>query len=99
MEGKEVLLQLVEIAPRGASGNHYHPGHETNYVLEGSVIVEMEGHSSRTLKAGDSSYIPAKHIHGGKNASATDPAKLLVFRIHKKGQPVTVRVTEPHFWK
>ena len=99
MEGKEAVLQLVEFAPRGATGIHYHPGHETAYVLEGSVILEMEGHPSRALKAGDSSYVPAKHIHGGKNASATDPVKILVFRIHEKGQPVTVSVTEPHFWK
>ena len=99
MEGKEVLIQLVEFAPRGATGNHYHPGHEANYVLEGSGTLEMEGHPPKTIKAGDASYIPAKLLHGAKNASTTEPLKVLVFRIHEKGQPVSVRVTEPHFWQ
>lgn len=99
MEGKEVLIQLVEFAPRGATGNHYHPGHEANYVLEGSGILEMEGHPPKTIKEGDASYIPAKLLHGAKNTSTTEPLKVLVFRIHEKGQPVSVRVTEPHFWQ
>ena len=61
--------------------------------------LEGDGSPPKTLKAGDSSYVPAKHIHGGKNASTTEPVKVLVFRIHEKGQPITVGVTEPHFWK
>lgn len=99
MEGKEIIIQLVEFAPRGASGRHYHPGHEANYVLEGTGVLEMEGHPPMTRKAGDTGSIPAKQVHEGKNASTTDPLKLVVFRIHEKGQPITVRVTEPHFWK
>jgi quercetin dioxygenase-like cupin family protein len=99
MEGKEILVQLVEFAPRGATGKHYHPGHEANYILEGTSILEMEGEPPMTRKAGDSAYIPAKHIHAAKNASTTDPLKVLVFRIHEKGQPITVRVTEPYFWQ
>lgn len=43
MEDKEVIVQLTEIAPSGASGKHYHPGHEINYILEGAAILEMEG--------------------------------------------------------
>lgn len=99
MEGKELIVQLVEFAPRGASGKHYHPGHEANYVLEGSQIAEMEGHPPMNRKAGDVNYTPAKVVHEGKNASATAPLKLVVFRIHEKGQPVTVNITEPYFQK
>jgi len=99
MEGKELIVQLVEFAPRGASGKHYHPGHEANYVLEGSGSVEMEGHPPMTRKVGDVAYTPAKVVHEGKNASATAPLKLVVFRIHEKGQPITVSITEPYFQK
>ena len=99
MEGKEIVIQLTEFAPRGASGRHYHPGHEANYVLEGTAILEMEGSPPMTRKAGVTTYIPAKHVHEGKNVSTTDPVKILVFRIHEKGQPITVRETEPHFWQ
>ena len=98
MEGTEVVVQLVEFAPRGATGKHAHPGHEVAYVLEGSGIREMDGHPPMTSKGGDVMYIPAKHVHETKNVSTTEPLKVLFFRIHPKGQPiVTVRVTEPHF--
>ncbi len=95
MEGKELVVQLVEFAPGGASGKHWHPGHEANFLLEGSVIAEMEGHPPMTRQAGDVAYTPAKVVHEVKNASTTAPANLVVFRIHEKGQPITVNITEP----
>ncbi len=99
-EGNEAFLQLVEIAPRGSSGKHYHPGQEITYFLAGSVILEREGQPPQTLKAGDSGTVgAAKLVHEAKNPSATTPVKLLVFRINPKGQPLTVRVTEPYFMK
>lgn len=97
MEGKEVIVQLVEFAPRGATGKHTHPGHEANYILEGSLILEMEGHPPMMRKAGEASYIPAKLVHEGKNASMTDPVKVAVVRIHEKGQPVSAFITKPYF--
>ncbi len=99
MEGKELIVQLVEFAPRGASGKHWHPGHEAVYVLEGSLIFEMEGHPPMAVKAGEAAYGPAKIVHEGKNASATALLKVVVFRIHEKGQPIAFTVTEPYFQK
>ena len=99
MEGKEILVQLAEFAPRASSGKHYHPGHEVAYVLSGSLIREVEGSPSTPMKAGDSAYIPATVPHETKNASTTEPLKLLVFRIHQKWHPVTHRIAEPYFWQ
>ncbi len=100
MEGKEVVVQRAEFAPRGTSGSHWHPSHEVVYVLEGSGIREVEGQPSMTFKAGDVMYIPAKRVHETKNTSPTDPLKFLVVRCnHEKGQPVTTRVTDPAFLK
>jgi len=99
MEGKELIVQLVEFTPGAASGKHWHPGHESFYVLEGSGVFEMEGHPPMAIKAGDAVYGPAKIVHEGKNASATAPLKVVVFRIHEKGQPIAVTVTEPYLQK
>ena len=99
MEGIELIVQRVEFAPRGASGKHWHPGQEAFYVLEGSVIFEMEGHPAVTVKAGEAAYGPAKIVHEGKNASATAPVKLIALRIHPKGQPIAHIVTDPYFQK
>ena len=43
------------------------------------------------MKAGDVTYIQPRQVHEGTNASATSRLKVLVFRIHDKGQPVTVK--------
>jgi quercetin dioxygenase-like cupin family protein len=99
MDGKEVLMQVVEFLPRASSGKHHHPGDEIDYVLSGSLIREVEGQPPTPMKGGESAYIPAKVVHETKNASKTEPLKLLVVRIHAKGQPVTHRLTEPYFWQ
>jgi hypothetical protein len=52
------------------------------------------------MKAGTVTYVPANKVSETKNESATVPLKLLVFRVHPKGQEITTkRVTEPHFVK
>jgi len=92
MEGKELIVQLVEVAPGAATGRHYHPGPEVAYVLDGSGLLEIDGRPPVPSKAGEVNYIPARQVHEGRNASPAAPLRLVVFRIHEKGQPVTVRV-------
>lgn len=92
IEGKEGIVVLAEIAPGTVGGKHYHPGHEFAYLLEGSVIMEIEGKPPVTYKAGDTWYLPPKQAHSSKNVSATAPFKVLAFTIVDKGQPLTVPV-------
>src|SRR5207249_6008362 len=100
MEGIEVVVTLVEVAPRATIGKHTHPGHEVAYVLEGSGVSEVEGEAPAVRKAGTVTYIPAKKVHESKNESANEAMKLLVFRIHPKGQPIIdSRLSEPSFMK
>src|SRR5690606_40302955 len=62
-DGYKTVTGLAEVAPGHASGMHTHPGIETGYVLDGEVLMIVEGEPDRTLKAGDSFVIPpgAKH--------------------------------------
>ncbi len=48
----------------------------------------LEGEPPVTLKAGDSAYTRAKLIHDAKNASTTEPVKLIGFWVVEKGQPL-----------
>lgn len=91
MEGKEVLLILVEIAPGAADGKHWHHGHEFGYIMEGTVTFDLEGKMQFSSQAGDSLDIPPKQVHDAKN-TGTYPAKALVFVIHEKGKPIAVPV-------
>ena len=53
MDGVEVLVSVVEFAPRATTGKHTHPGHEVAYVLEGSGVSEVEGQAADVRKAGN----------------------------------------------
>jgi quercetin dioxygenase-like cupin family protein len=90
--GREVVMYRAEVAPGAVAGRHYHPGPELIYVLEGSLLLEPDGHAPATLKAGESSHIPAKHVHNARNASTTELVKVLVFLVGEKGQPLATPV-------
>ncbi|SAK67196.1 cupin 2 domain-containing protein [Caballeronia temeraria] len=87
--GKNVLMATVSYKPGQASEAHMHPGSIFAYVLEGHVTSQLEGASAKTYGPGESWYEPpgAHHIVS-KNASATKPAKLLVFAIVGDNDPV-----------
>ena len=90
--GREVIMYRAEVAPGGAAGRHTHPGPELAYVMEGALIFELDGQPPITLKTGESVHVPAKHIHNAKNASTTEPVKVLVFMVGEKGQPLATPV-------
>src|SRR5215472_18475561 len=91
--GKEMLMIIVEHAPGGSNPAHRHNAHAMVYVLEGSVVMQLKGGKEVTLKPGQSFYEGPKDIHTvGRNASATKPAKFIVFLVKDKGAPVLVPV-------
>jgi quercetin dioxygenase-like cupin family protein len=91
-EGRELLMYRADFVPGGVLGRHFHPGPELIYVLEGALILEQDGHSPVTLNAGDTAYLPHKHIHKARNASTTGQVKVLVFLVGEKGQPIITLV-------
>ncbi|MCW2992910.1 MAG: hypothetical protein JWQ18_405 [Conexibacter sp.] len=51
--GREIVQVLTEIPAGVSSGWHMHPGEEVGYILAGTVRMEIEGHPTLTLNAGD----------------------------------------------
>ena len=92
LEGKEGVVVLVELAAGASAGKHYHPGHEVNYILEGTGTLELEGKPSVTLKPGVTNHIQAKQVHDVTNTGASETLKLVAFFIAEKGQPLAVPV-------
>jgi quercetin dioxygenase-like cupin family protein len=84
-KGTEAILVLRELPPGGESGKHTQTGNELVYVLEGSVVLEVQGKPAVTLKAGEAFSTVAGEVHNVKNASATAPGKALAFYVAKKG--------------
>ena len=84
---RHAVQVLAEFVPGGAAGRHTHPGEELGYVMEGTLQLEIEGQAPRTLKAGETFFIPANTVHDGKNVGS-GPAKVLATYIVEKGKPV-----------
>jgi quercetin dioxygenase-like cupin family protein len=91
-EGNEASMFLAELGPGANMGKHYHPGDAFAYILEGTMLLEIAGKESVTLKAGQSGSLPPRTVHDDKNASQTAPLKFLVFHVAKKGEPLAVPV-------
>jgi quercetin dioxygenase-like cupin family protein len=86
--GKEGMMEIVEFAPGEVSQSHRHNADVFVYVLEGSIITQLKGASPQTVSAGDVFYESPTDIHTvTRNASDTQPAKILVFYVKKKGAP------------
>lgn len=89
--GKKAVMLTVDYAPGQASIAHTHKGSAMAYVLEGEVISRVNDGKAITYKPGQTFYEPAGSKHyESKNASATKPAKLLVFVfMDEKGEVLT----------
>ena len=89
--GKEGTMLIVEYAPGGSSDKHKHNAHTFVYVLEGSIVMQVEGGKAVTLGPGQTFYESPDDIHTvSKNASDSQPAKFLVFFVKEKGAPLLV---------
>jgi quercetin dioxygenase-like cupin family protein len=86
-----VTVQELEYAPGGTSEAHRHNGCTFVYVLTGALLTQIDDGPVKTYRPGDMFYEPPLHLHAvSKNASLTEPAKFLVFRVIEKGKPATV---------
>lgn len=93
MPGKAGQLLTVEFAPGEVSAAHRHNAHTFVYVLEGSVVMQVQGGEAKTLTAGQTFYENPDDIHTvANNASDTEPAKILVFFIKDSDAPASVPV-------
>ena len=89
--GKEGLIETVVLGPGEVVPSHRHNADVFAYVLEGSMITQLEVGKSQTVHAGEVFYESPTDVHiASRNASTTQPVKLLVFFVKKKGAPPTV---------
>jgi len=84
-KGMEAILVLREVPPGKESGKHTQSGNEIVYILDGSCILEVQGKSPVTLKAGEAFTTGPGQVHNVKNASASAPVKALAFYVAKNG--------------
>jgi len=90
----EVTVSYVDYAPGRVGAAHRHPGFVLAYVLEGAVIAKISGQGEeQTYTAGQMFYEQPGATHEvSKNASQTQPARLLAMIFAKKGSTLTTPV-------
>ena len=89
--GKEARMLTVEYPPGAASKSHRHNAFTFVYVLQGSVVMQVKGSPEVTLGPGQTFYESPEDVHAvSRNASNTEPAKILVFFVKNKDAPSTV---------
>lgn len=90
MEDWQVTVSEVPYTPGRVGQAHHHAGFVLAYVLEGSVVTKISGQPERVYKTGEMFYEPPGSTHEvSKNASSTEPAKLLALIFAKKGETLT----------
>ena len=88
--GTDVVVITVDYPPGGATPPHEHPGYTYAYVLEGTVVSQLDAQPLQAFSAGQMwSELPHQHHMVSRNGSATAAAKLLVFFIAPHGEKLT----------
>ena len=89
LEGWEITVSHVDYPPGRVGQPHQHPGFLFAYVLEGSVVAQVIGDGVsdevRTYRTGEMFYEPIGATHQvSRNASETQPARLLAINLARK---------------
>ena len=94
MDNWEVTVSYVDYAPGRVGAAHRHPGFVLAYVLEGAVVAKISGQGEeKTYTTGQMFYEQPGATHEvSKNASQTQPARLLAMIFAKKGSTLTTPV-------
>ncbi|KAA2242352.1 cupin domain-containing protein [Salinarimonas soli] len=86
--GKAMIAAEVVYPPGGASPAHRHPDTAFiyAYVLSGEVVSAVDDEAPRVYRAGESwTEMPGARHRVSRNASATEPAKLLAIFVADSG--------------
>ena len=89
-EDGEVIISYVEVPAGNELKKHYHPGEEFAYVIEGSGTAWFEDMPDVVVNKGEIVKIPLKAVH--TMIPGPDGIKALIFRVHKKGEPLRINV-------
>lgn len=82
----ETVIAIAEIIPSVSIGRHTHPGIESAYVMDGELVVKIDGQPDKAVKPGDSWQVPVGAVHDA--ISGAKGAKVIVTYVVEKGKPL-----------
>jgi quercetin dioxygenase-like cupin family protein len=69
--GREDMTTVAEIPPGVTSARHSHPGEDFGYVIEGTIVLMVDGKPPITVRAGEVFFTERGQIHNARNIGAT----------------------------
>ncbi|WP_107311673.1 cupin domain-containing protein [Burkholderia metallica] len=88
--GKLAVVAIVDYAPGQASDAHRHLGSVFAVVSKGEVLSQVNDGPLHRYRAGEGWYeAPGSRHQVSRNASATEPAQLVVFGLTGANVPLT----------
>lgn len=95
-DNQEMLVLDIDLAPGHDSEPHRHNAHVFVYVVEGRVQMQVAGGELMTLSPGEMFYETPNDIHTvSRNASSTEPARILVHIVKTVGAAVSEPANDP----
>lgn len=89
--GRDILQVITVIPPLTESGWHTHPGEEVGFILEGAILMMIEGQPALTLGAGDGFTIPPDTAHNARDVGSL-PGRMLSTYIVDPFRPLALSV-------
>ena len=83
----ETVIGIAEIVPNVSVGRHTHPGPESGYMLEGEMVLMVQGQPDKTVKMGESYQVPSGAIHDAK--TGPQGAKVIATYVVEKAKPLS----------
>jgi quercetin dioxygenase-like cupin family protein len=83
----ETVIGIAEIVPNLNIGRHTHPGPESGYMLEGEMVLLVNGQPEKTVRVGESYQVPSGAIHDAR----TDPQGAKVIATYVVGQMAALK--------
>lgn len=87
---KQMHVWSADVPPGAATGRHSHPTPRFVYVIQGAVVVEMDGKAAETFETGRAFVESPNVVHNFRNASTTEVARTLAFQYTAKEQPLQI---------
>jgi quercetin dioxygenase-like cupin family protein len=94
---QETVVNLLEMAPSTSAPWHMHPGaQEIIFIVDGTLVVEVEGEGLTEVTSGTTALIPAETPHLVRNDSTQTTARALVIHSRAdKEKPFLIVLKKP----
>jgi quercetin dioxygenase-like cupin family protein len=94
---QETVVNLLEMAPSASAPWHMHPGaQEIIFIIDGKLVVEVEGEGLKEVTSGATALISAETPHLVRNDSTQATARALVIHSRAdKEKPFLVALKKP----